>query len=563
MQIENISDKKSRSRSRSKSSKRKAQHNQTQIKQNEKHQNEIDCFKIVNKECNSHNSSPNGLKAEISKSYEHYNKEEYKILDRNYQNNLAPNNQFQIQCENNDQGQRCLAQKEIENNINQCLEKHPSEMITINDSSQDDNQDVSSIEKIASSYVEMKKLDYQKLDSSKIDLLRRNSFKIQKQNLKRSSQDHHQLNQQIKYSECIDLTNDDNIQSFFGLNHPMFISSMEYNKKELFELTEPYEYSCGNFMISLGIRDYYTAIVTLPSLYQKQSVYYLFMMFQYDQNNIYCMVPEDDQTTLLVSSNIQSLYYFCNSDNQLKKNNKTNFLESTLKYKFPYIYPTLIRKFIVSYKKNDLQIQYQINYDSEATQLAIQHYYQALPGYLITGTSHPILKILFFKSQKNQIPQFYHKFLSTPLYVGQFSLKAHLEQNGDIIVIERKFLSPFCYGIHSIKIEINRVTDFIVMKQIGKDFEIQSKNIKLFWNEIQQKYLKLYPSKLLYNYFVDLILEDRKIQEQYKKWNQLYDSMNKSQSKFKSNGKPITVNDKQFYCFSIEEVRNGNRIKYL
>ena len=46
----------------------------------------------------------------------------------------------------------------------------------------------------------------------------------------------------------------------------MFLSSMEYKKKELFELVEPYEYQCGNFMINLGVLGDYTAIVTLPSL---------------------------------------------------------------------------------------------------------------------------------------------------------------------------------------------------------------------------------------------------------------------------------------------------------
>ncbi|CAD8050866.1 unnamed protein product [Paramecium sonneborni] len=561
MQKENISDKKSRSRSRSKSNKRKVQQNQSQITLNQKYQKE-DSFKIGNKECNSHNSSPIRFQAELNKSEEHNkeSKEEYKILDQIQCINLAPNNQFQIQYENINQGERrissiSLSQKDIRSYVNQCPEKQQSEMITINDSSQEYDQAVGTMQKKNSLTLE--------INPSRIDLLGSKQQNIQKQQIKKISQDQNQINEQSQSNKCIDLTSDYNVQSFFGLNHPLLISSLQYNKRELFELVEPYEYSCGNFILSLGFRDHYTAIVTLPSLYQKKSVYYLFMMFQFDQNNIYCMVPEDDQTTLLVSSNIQQLYQYCHSNNLLKKNNQTNFLESTLKYKFPYIYPTLIKKFIGAYKKNDQQILYQINYDLDATQLAIQDFYQALPGYLITGTNHPILKILFFKSQKNQIPQFYYKFLSTPLYEGKFSLKAQLQQNGDVIVIERKFLSPFCYGIHSIKIEINRITNSIVMKQVGKDQEIQSKNIIQFWNEALSKYLKIYPSKSLYNYFVDFILEDRKIQEKYKKWNQLYDSMNQSNSKPKQNEKPIILNDKQFYCFSIEDIKNGNKIKYL
>ncbi|CAD8134266.1 unnamed protein product [Paramecium pentaurelia] len=498
-------------------------------------------------------------------------KEEYKILDQNQKINIAPNNQFQIQCENLDLGIRHhtsipLPQKEVNSNTKETLDKQPSEMITINDSSYEEDQDAGSIGDKAGHHQDEDQVENYKTDLTKNGLLGQKIPKIQRTKIKRSLQDTQQQQKQTKQSvESIELNKDDNILSFFGLNHPMLQSSLEYNKKELFELVEPYEYQCGNFIINLGIQGHYTAIVTLPSLSQKKTVYYLFMMFQFELKNIYCLIPEDDQTILLVSSNIQSLYYYCISNNQQKGNYKTIFQDSNLKCKFPYIFPSLIRKFIVSLKKNDQQIRYQINYDSHATQLAIEDYYQDIPGHLITGTSHPFLKILFFKSQNNQIPSFYYKFLSTPLYEGQFSLKASLQQNGNIIVIERRFLSPFCYGIHSIKIEINRITNIIVMKQVGKDYEIQSKNIQQFWDDVNLKYLQLYPSKLLYNYFVELINQDKKVSEKYKKWNQLYDYLSKSQQfkNTKQNDKSIIVNNKQFYCFSIEDIKNGNKIKYL
>ncbi|CAK71059.1 unnamed protein product (macronuclear) [Paramecium tetraurelia] len=494
-------------------------------------------------------------------------KEEYKILDQNQKINLAPNNQFQIQCENLDLGNRHyttipLPQKDLNSNIKESLDKQVYEMITINDSSQEDNRDAGSIGDKTGHHHDIDQVENSKMDSTRNGQLGQKIPKIQKTKIKRESQ---QQTKQTKQSfDCIDLTKDDTILSFFGLNHPMLQSSLEYNKNELFELVEPYEYQCGNFMISLGIQGHYTAIVTLPSLSQKKAVYYLFMKFQFDQKNVYCMIPEDDQTILLVNSNIQTLYYYCNSNTQQKGNHKTTFQESILKYKFPYIFPTLIRKFVVSYQKNDQQIRYQINYDSHAIQLAIEDYYQDIPGHLITGTSHPILKILFIKTQNNQIPQFYYKFLSVPLYEGQFSLKASLLQNSNLIVVERRFLSPFCYGIHSIKIEVNRITNVIIMKQSGKDQEIQSKNIQQFWDEVHQKYLQLYPSKLLYNYFVELINQDRKVLEKYKKWNQLNEYLSKSQQfkPNKQNEKPIILNNKEFFCFSIEDIKNGNRIKY-
>ncbi|CAD8143343.1 unnamed protein product [Paramecium pentaurelia] len=563
MHRENNCDDKSRSRSRSKSSKRYIQHNQVQNCIEVKHQKEGNDQKIDNKEFLLENKKNSIRVINLIKS-----KEEYKFFDQIQGINLEPNNQFQIQFENQEQGESkflsiSLPYQEIRINQKMILNKQPSQLITINDSSQEEDENVQSIQFQGSSH-----LHNQQFDNNRKRLLRNcilwQKLRIQRPLIKRTSQYLKQIKQKKQSFECIDLTNDDNIQSFFGLNHPMLQSSMNYHKKILFELVEPYEYQCGNFMISLGIHSHYTAIVTLPILSQTKSIYYLFMMFKFDSKNIYCMVPEDDQTTLLVSSNIQSLYYYCNSNNQQKKYNNTTSLESTLKYKFPYIYPPLIRKFIVSYKKNDSQILYHINYDSHATQLAIEDYYWDNPGHLITGTSHPILKMLLLKSQNNQIPQFYDKFISGPLYEGQFSLKACLQQNGNLIVVERRFLSPFSYGFHNIKIEINRTTNLIVMKQNGKNYEIQSKSIQLFWNEVLQKYLQLYHSKQLYNYFVDMINQDRKILEKYQKWNQLYQYMSKSNQlkSNKSNDNTIILNNKKFFCYSIEKIKNGNNIKY-
>ncbi|CAK72150.1 unnamed protein product (macronuclear) [Paramecium tetraurelia] len=569
MKRENKCDSKSRSRSRSKSSKRNTQNNQFQNFIDKKLETKGTDQQIDNKESISHHSSPIRSQEELQESNElnKKNKEEYKIVDQIQCINLAATNQSQIQLEQQDQDEKCfisMSQPQQETGINskETFNKQPSEMITINDSSLEVNQNAQKNENRGGSQLENRLFGNFKKTQSRNSILRRKQKKFQSPPIKQSSQHVKQPKQSL---ECIDLTNDDNILSFFGLNHPMLLSSLEYDKKELFELAEPYEYQCGNFMLSLGIQNHYTAIVTLPNLSQKKPVYYLFMMFQFDpKKNIYCMVPEDDQTTLLVSSNISSLYYYCNSNIQQKKNNKTTQIESNLKYKFPYIYPSLIRKYVVSYQQDDSQILYQINYNSNATQQAIEDYYWDDPGHLITGTSHPFLKILFFKSKNNQIPSFYFKFISTPLYEGQYSLKASLKQNGNQIVVDRRFLSPFSYGVHPIKIEINRITNQIVMKQTGTEDIITSKNVKCFWDQVLPKYLQLYNPKQLYYYFVDLINQDRRISEKYKKWNQLYQYMSKSnqQKSSKPNDETVILNDKQFFSYSIEEKKNGNKINY-
>ncbi|CAD8158766.1 unnamed protein product [Paramecium octaurelia] len=576
MKRENKCESKSRSRSRSKSSKRKTQNSQLQNCIEKKHKKQGNDYQIANRESISHHSSPIRSQEELQKSDElnkqilcqcRKSKEECKILDQFQCINLVANNQSQMQLEQQDQDERCcisMSQPQQETGINskETFNKQPSEMITINDSSYEEDQNAQKNENKGSSQLE-NRLFGDLRETRWRDGIWKREQKIQSQPIKQSSQVIKQPKQSL---ECIDLTNDDNILSFFGLNHHMLLSSQEYDKKELFELAEPYEYQCGNFMLSLGIQNHYTAIVTLPNLSQKKPVYYLFMMFQFDpKKNIYCLVPEDDQTTLLVSSNISSLYYYCNSNVQQKKNNKTIQIERTLIYKFPYIYPSLIRKYVISYQKTDSQILYPINYNSNATQQAIEDYYWDDPGHLITGTSHPFLKILFLKSKNNQIPSFYFEFISNPLYEGQYSLNVCLKQNGNQIVVDRRFLSPFSYGVHPVKIEINRITNQIVMKQTGREEHIiTSKNVKCFWEQVLPRYVQLYHPKKLYYYFVDLINQDRKISEKYKKWNQLYQYMSKSnqQKSNKSIDETVILNDKQFFSYSIEEKKNGNKINY-